>query len=40
LSRSAILSQVRNIWLGYWSECDAIFGAEVKAKVQEAGLQA
>jgi catalase len=32
--------EVRNIWLGYWAECDAAFGAELKAKTQEAGLKA
>lgn len=30
--------QVRGIWYDYWSQCDAQFGAELKAKV-EASLK-
>jgi hypothetical protein len=28
--------QVRSIWYDNWTQCDAAFGAELKAKVQES----
>lgn len=29
----------RRIWLGFWTECDADFGKQLKGKLEEEGLE-
>lgn len=29
--------EIRRIWVGYWSQCDAMLGQKIAAKLQSAG---
>ena len=38
MSESKCTPEVRNIWLGYWTECDAALGKELHSMCEEKSL--
>lgn len=38
MSEPGTIPEVRGIWLGFWTECDANFGKKLEGKLKEEGL--
>lgn len=37
LSHPRVTNEVRRLWIGYWSQCDAELGKRIAARLHEAG---